>query len=319
VAQTEFRLQTILKSVYSKPSSHRIQDSIDDDDDAELVKSVITAQIYQDGFVNIGATESGNLKTTDAEDGLAIAKGEVVGTSFIHKFGKAPDFDSVDGEITVWDGADDGQPWELMQYVYSTTADIDSVSSSNAADNQQITIVGLDINWNEVTQTVTLNGQTRVALPTPLLRAYRAYNSDSTVFAGHVFVYVNGPLTGGVPNTPANIRIVIQPEEQQTLMAVYSVPAGKTGYARSGYISTAGASRNSQYPSRVIVRAFGGVFRTVHTASISDIASSSYQHQFSEPEVFPEKTDIEMRTSSTAAGATAAAISGGFDIVLVDN
>lgn len=40
--QTEFRMQSIGKKYYVKPSSHRIQDSIIADDDAELVKSVIT-------------------------------------------------------------------------------------------------------------------------------------------------------------------------------------------------------------------------------------------------------------------------------------
>jgi hypothetical protein len=40
--QTQFRLQTILKKTYVKPSSHRIKDDISGDDDAELVKSVIT-------------------------------------------------------------------------------------------------------------------------------------------------------------------------------------------------------------------------------------------------------------------------------------
>ena len=319
VDQFEFRLQTILKSVYSKPSSHRIQDSISTDDDAELVKSVLTGQIVDDGFVNIGASDSGNLKTTDAENGLAIAKGEVEGTGFVHKFGKAPDFATSDGEVTVWDGAEDGAAWELMRYVYSTTDDIDSISSSDNGDTQNILIQGLDANWEEVTQIITLTGQTRAALTTPLIRVFRAFNADSTEFAGHVFVYVDGPLTTGIPNTNADIRVVIQPEHQQTLMALYTIPAGKTGYARSGYVSTAGASKASNYPSRVIGRGFGGVFRTIHTASISDTGSSSYQHTFTEPEKFPEKTDIEFLTSMTATGASGAAVSAGFDIVLVDN
>ena len=36
--QTSFNLHTVLKPYYVKPSSHRIQDAIVDDDDAELVK-----------------------------------------------------------------------------------------------------------------------------------------------------------------------------------------------------------------------------------------------------------------------------------------
>ena len=43
------------------------------------------------------------------------------------------------------------------------------------------------------------------------------------------------------------------------------------------------------------------------------------QHEYIEPEVFSEKTDIEMKVTMTAGGATAASISSGFDIVLVSN
>ena len=319
VDQGSFNLQTIFKKGGFKASSHRIQDSIVADDDAELVKAVLSAQIANDGFVNIGATESGNLKTTDAENGLAIAKGEVVGTSFVHKFGNAPDFDTGDLEVTVWDGAEDGEAWELMNYVYSSTNDINSVSSSSASDTLEVTIEGLDVNYNEVIQTATLAGQVRVALVTPLLRVYRAYNSNSVGLVGHVFVFVNGALTGGVPNTNADIRAIIDPVNQQTEMAVYTIPAGKTGYMRDWYASTAGANRDSNYPVKLISRDFGGVFRVKHVSAISDNGTSAYQHNYNEPEIFTEKTDIEMRTQVTAAGITAASFSAGFDIVIVDD
>jgi hypothetical protein len=48
--QTSFNLQTILKPYYVKPSSHRIQDSIVDDDDAELMKAVLSGQSELSGF-----------------------------------------------------------------------------------------------------------------------------------------------------------------------------------------------------------------------------------------------------------------------------
>ena len=318
VGQSEFRLQTIYKSVYGKPSSHRIQDAITDDDDSELVKSVLSGQIAGDGFTNIGASDSGNLKTTDAENGLAIAKGEVVGTTFVHKFGNAPDFDAADGEITVWDGAEDGMAWELMDYVYSTTDDIDSISSSST-DTQEVTLTGLDINYLVVVQTAILTGQTRVALKTDLLRVYRAFNSDSTDLVGHVIIYVNGATTGGVPDTNADIRAIIDPINQQTEMAVFTIPAGKTGYMRDWYGATSGANRDSNYPMKLVSRDFGGVFRVKHSSAISDIGTSIHQHFYQEPEIFLEKTDIEMRAIVSASGVTAASFAAGFDIVLVDN
>ncbi|MCK5608278.1 hypothetical protein KAR91_40730 [Candidatus Pacearchaeota archaeon] len=54
--QTYFRLQTILKPYYVKPSSHRIADDISDQDDAELVKSLLTAQsVLSQLFENISS------------------------------------------------------------------------------------------------------------------------------------------------------------------------------------------------------------------------------------------------------------------------
>ena len=68
VAQTEFRLQTILKQS-GKSSSHRIQDSIIADDDAELVKSVLTGEDPFGTFLNVGVTKRANLKVAIAQFG----------------------------------------------------------------------------------------------------------------------------------------------------------------------------------------------------------------------------------------------------------
>lgn len=314
-AQTYFRLQTIIKG-NARPSSHRIQDAIADDDDAELIKAVLTGKA-NGTFVNVQTTSDGNLTISDNSSGLAIAKGDVTGYTFIHKFGKAPDFDTGDNEVTIWDGAEDGTSWELMNYVYSTTADIDSLSSSNAGDTVDIEIQGLDTNYDLVTQTVTLNGQTRVALSTNLIRVFRAKNVGSTDLVGHVFVFVNVSLTGGVPDTAANIRAIIQPENNQTEMAVYTIPDGYTGYMRDWYASTDGASKNSNYPVKLYARPFGQVFQLKHSSALSDNGTSAYQHKYEEPEVFAAKTDIEMTAQVLAVGTTGAAFSGGFDIVLV--
>lgn len=315
--QTEFRLQTICKA-NSKPSSHRIQDSIIDDDDAELVKSVLSAKASGDGFVNIEATASNNLRVTDAESGLAIASGDVVGTTFTHKFGYAPDFDQTDGVVTIWDGANDAGI-NQMRYQYSTTADIDSVSSSSASDTFSLQVTGLDSSYEQVTQTVVLQGQTRVALSTPLIRIYRMKNSNSSNNVGRIFCYVNTAISGGVPSDSTKVRAIIGVGNNQTLMAVYTIPANKTGYMRRFYTSIAGANKSSNYRVELRIRAFGEVFALKNINAISDNGTSYLSHPYVEPEVITEKSDIELRVSATATGVTAAAISGGFDIVLKDN
>ena len=158
----------------------------------------LSATKDDDTVIAISATDSGNLRVTDAESGLAIAKGDVVGHTFIHKYGRSPDFDNTDGDVSIWDGADDGGTDE-MQYNYSTSAIIDSLVSSNAGDTQNIEVQGLDTNYALVTQTITITGQTRKALDTSLIRVFRLVNVGSTDVAGNVYCYEDTALTAGVP------------------------------------------------------------------------------------------------------------------------
>ncbi|MBW6469585.1 MAG: hypothetical protein K0A90_00005, partial [Methanosarcinaceae archaeon] len=90
-AQTYFRLQTILKPYYVKPSSHRINDLISPQDDAELVKAVLTAQKPDGYFTPIDSTAGGNLK---------VSIEETNGTS---NMASETTLSSIDGKITVCD------------------------------------------------------------------------------------------------------------------------------------------------------------------------------------------------------------------------
>jgi len=276
----------------------------------------LSAAKDDDTVAAISATDSGNLRVTDAESGLAIAKGDVVGHAYIHKFGRAPDFDSGDGDVTVWDGADDSEVNE-MQYNYSTTAIIDSLSSANAGDTQDIEVLGLDSNYVLTTQTITITGQTRKALTTNLIRVKRLRNVGSTNLAGELYCYENTALTAGVPIDTTKVRAAIVVGNNQTEMAIYTVPAGKTGYLRQWFASSSGAKKTTNYLIKLMARPFGQVFQLNHSSSISD--TSPYLHTYVEPVSFSEKTDIEMRASLTDTGVTEAAVSAGFDIVLVDN
>jgi len=59
--QTNFTLISVLRKTRAKPSSHKIQDQIITEDDAELSKSVLTAQNPQGFFDNIKSNTFGNL------------------------------------------------------------------------------------------------------------------------------------------------------------------------------------------------------------------------------------------------------------------
>ncbi len=61
----------------------------------------------QNDLHEVKVSHDGFLSTIDNSNGLSIARGNVSGLSFIHKFGNAPDFDSGDNIVSIWDGADD--------------------------------------------------------------------------------------------------------------------------------------------------------------------------------------------------------------------
>lgn len=257
------------------------------------------------------------VKIAEWPDGLAIAKGEVPGYSFIHKFGRAPDFDVEDGFVTVWDGAEDDQAYEAMVYTYSTTADIDFLSAEDDGDTQLVEVQGLDGNYDRVVQNVTLTGNTPVELGTYLIRVFRIKNIDTSDFANHVFCYVSGgTVTAGVPQVGADVRAVVHGALNQTLMAVYTIPNGCTGYMSRFYGATAGAKRESAHTFHLIARPFGQVFQIKHVTNIDVTGTSHFSHGFEVPEVFAAKTDIEIRMDSNA---DIAGVAGGFDLVCVDD
>lgn len=75
-AQTDFRLSVILKTQIGKSSSHRIADPILDQDDAEIVKAVITGENPSKEFVNFQATTAGNFKVSlEESNGLLTGPG----------------------------------------------------------------------------------------------------------------------------------------------------------------------------------------------------------------------------------------------------
>jgi hypothetical protein len=315
-AQGSFELTTKLSKFSFKWSSHNVDEPVSDQDDATLTKAVITGKSPDNEYRNANVTTDGNLSISDESSGLSIARGNVTDAEFVHKFGSAPDFDIVDGFVTIWDAADDGAAWERMRINYSDSADIDSISSSSNADDQEVEIQGLDLNHELNTQYVTLNGQTRVALETNLIRVFRVKNANNSDFAGHVIAYVNTAISGGVPIATGNIRAVVQQDNNQTEMAVYTIPDGKTGYMRSWYASTSGARQGSSHVIKLRARPYGGVFQLKHKTSIIESGTSYVQHGYVEPEVFQPRTDIEMRANSDV---NAGNVSAGFDIVLIEN
>lgn len=221
----------------------------------------------------------------------AVSSGAVTGTSSVFKFGFNPDINGV--EETVWDhGGIYAYPAAAIQMSVSSSSVNDTAAGTGA---RTVFVAGLDANYNEISETVTLNGQTPVLTSALFLRINRASvvsaGSGETA-AGDIYVGT-GVVSAGVPATVyARIRL----GDNQTLMAVWTVPSGYTGYILKGNIGTGTVHINQYIVARLVQRPFGGVFRT---ASKVTLQNGEIAFDFVFPVPFAEKTDIETRAFSS--------------------
>lgn len=86
--QTTFKLDSVLRKGSIKPSSHNLNDNLNDDDDGELTVSVLKLRTAQDTYVSGSATTAGNFKVsleeTNGYEPTQFEGGEVtVGTSAV--------------------------------------------------------------------------------------------------------------------------------------------------------------------------------------------------------------------------------------------
>ena len=130
-------------------------------------------------------------------------------------------------------------------YQTPTAAAALEIVSSDANDTaagtgaRTVTIIGLDSTWAEVTQTVSMNGTTAVALGTNLIRVYEMYVATSGSYGTATTPSHLGTITlqgsgGGatwlqiyVGNFPRGI----------SQCGVTTIPTGKTGLINFHYIS----------------------------------------------------------------------------------
>jgi hypothetical protein len=246
---------------------------------------------------------------------LAVAAGQIPGWSVVRKFGQNPAIQAA-VPADIWEY---GVTLGAEKYTFSAdgVADIDTVSSSSAADTViQITVQGLDINGNESSEDVILNGQNKVPLVTPLWRVNRMFNSNATATAGNVYCYVDGAITDGVPNDDTTVRGYFSIAEQQTLQAIYTIPNGKRGYIVGREISlfkVGGASASADIT--VQAKEFGKVRRTQAQFDLISTGSSVSNYNPPAPAPQPGKTDI---IPSALVSANNIGITAAYTILLED-
>ena len=236
---------------------------------------------------------------------IEVAKGNVPGHSLVHKFGRNPSISSGTPE-DIWNVGGD--------YVFPSAAGVVSVVSDSALDaavagtgGRQVTIEGLDANYDPISETVDLNGVTSVDTVGEFLRVNRAYISASGSLKEN-----QGSVSGTLGGTDV---FEIPPSEGATQLGLYTTPAGKTGYILSAHFFASKGS-NSSVTGSMRLFTFGGAFRIIanlacHTAGYGDPVP------FLAALPIPEKSDIKVRCDDVTSNNTA--VFASFEILLVDD
>lgn len=218
-----------------------------------------------------------------------ISAGEVVDVHKIDKFGYNSAVSNTSYE-TIWDGNN--------LYTYIETAGTATVTSSNtSADNgSTVEVQGLDANYDQVSETLTVGGS---AGTVEFYRVHRA--SVITPNTGTANV---GTITVTVDSKSAAI---ISPDQGQTLMCVYTIPRRYTGYLIQLDV---GSAKDLEHTIRIVVR--NGLSQSFNVKAFMSSRGGFAEKNFKIPIEIPEKNDIEVQARASAASK----VSAGFELIL---
>lgn len=168
-------------------------------------------------------------------------------------------------------------------------------------------VFGLDANFLEQDEFIVLNGVNNVATVLLYIRQFRArvYGIGTTGATGTVTstAQVDGTVTCQIING-----------NNQSMMAIYTIPINKTGYIFEWWGSL--SKKVSAFSTmRLRVGTLGGISYLIQPRSITSTGSSNFFY-YDKYHFIPGGTDVWIEGDSSANDVGVAA---GFDIILVDN
>jgi len=228
------------------------------------------------------------LGKNSVQTNLALARGQIDDMSHINKFGFNPS--TTNSFETVWDGSN------VYGYI-DVAIQLTVTSASGATDNGVVVeLQGLDSNYNQLTRSVTLAGSGTATTTETFKRIFRARVTSGTP---------DGNITIGDSQTYAQIIA----GNNQTLMAVYTIPAGHTGYL----VKFQGSQQKDQDTDfQLLARPFGEVLQTKGRWAGR---GGQINYDYPVPLKFEAKTDIEVRVKTSSTSAAGAL----FDIILIED
>ena len=243
---------------------------------------------------------TGGSTDSDIPFYLAVQQGKVPGYTMVNKFGYNPSIGSGAFE-TIWETGNN--------YPYQSTAVTVDVVSDDTNDDvagtgaRTLRIQGLDSSYNFAEETVDMDGTTTVTTTQTFLRVFRM-SVETAGSTGNNEGTITVTYTGG-----SDVAATISEGNGQTLMTLYTIPAGYTGYLLSMNISS---GKDQEMKCKFIQRQNESSNGAFQTKQILDVRSGQTTVIFNAINVIPEKSDIYV--SGKASTNTSASAS--FDLFL---
>ncbi len=238
--------------------------------------------------------------------------GQVSYESSVQKFGRNADVGTGAFE-DVWT-AGGAYNWLQSASAVRVRAGGHADDDSGGAGAQKIIVEGLDSNWVEASEEITLAGASvSSATSTSFIRVHRAYVTDAGAYTGTNTGAILVETTGGtlVAEIPAGLG--------QTQMAIYTIPAGKTGYlVRLKAIVSAGANKTAtvRFWRRESADDVATPFVGKRIISEFDEVAGEVVEKFVSWVSLPEKTDVWF---DAVGDSNATLVDCVFSIILVDD
>lgn len=239
-----------------------------------------------------------------------VAAGLVDGRRIYNIYGRNFDVDSGTVPEDLWNGGG-----VYTGFPTTGSAETLSIVSSSVNDTSAgtgaltIKIYGLDGNYAEITETVTLNGTTPVTTTQTFWRV-----DTAEVIAAGSGGFNAGQITANHSTTTANVFFVMPANRGRTNTANFTVPAGWSALIRELDVWVRG-SGTAQADGELWVRPYGQSAQLRHPWTASN--STPFHVGLHGGILCAEKTDIMVRV--TAASATNMDIVSSYDIHLVRN
>jgi len=241
---------------------------------------------------------------------LQVARGQITFHESFQIFGYNPDVDQT--EESVWaNGGTVPHPTVASVLKISSTSNSDDGSPAGVGA-QTVFITGVDGNYNVVSETVVLNGQTAVNTQNSYLYVngftVTAVGSDGdnagTIYAG------TGTVTGGAP---AVVYDAIAPGYNNRTTAHYCVPAGYTAFITEGIFTAGQESGSTGVTGFLKQHGPDGILRV---GAVVALNNGSVQYDFEYPYRVPEKNCFG---ASAIGAANNNLVSAFFNVVQIKN